>query len=102
MRVQAESRSLQESLASARAEVELARQAFTGQLEAPRAAISLTEERARGSERRALAEIEASRRKASESEKALAAERRRHQAENDPWRSSSPSERLNCTPRAID
>ncbi len=72
---------LQSSLAAARTEAEQGRQAFTGDLEGLRAAIALTEERARGSERRALAEVEVSRRKADDAGKALIAERRRLEAE---------------------
>jgi len=79
----AEVASLRASLESARNEIDQSRQAFKGELEALRAVISLTEERARSSERRALAEIDISRRKAGEYEKALAVERRLHQAENE-------------------
>jgi DNA repair exonuclease SbcCD ATPase subunit len=83
IRVHAEVASLRASLESARNEVDQSRQAFKGELEALRAVISLTEERARSGERRALAEIDISRRKAGEYEKALAVERRRHQSENE-------------------
>lgn len=62
---------LQASVSERRAEVEAAKSAFANQLEALRSAISLTEERARSSERRALAEIEAARRRADEAGKAV-------------------------------
>jgi len=70
--LQAEVAALQASVSERRAEVEAAKSAFASELEALRSAISLTEERARSSERRALAEIDAARRKADEAGKALA------------------------------
>ena len=51
-------------------------------IEALRAAISLTDDRAKGNERRALAEIEIARRQAIESAKAMSSERKRLEAEN--------------------
>jgi hypothetical protein len=74
--------SRQIALEDRRREVEQIRQTFSKELGALRAAIALTEERARGSERRALSEIETARRAASDIAKASAAERKRLEAEN--------------------
>lgn len=69
--LRAEVAALQGSVSERRNEVEAAKSAFARQLEELRSAISLTEERARSSERRALAEVEVARRRADEAGKAL-------------------------------
>jgi hypothetical protein len=76
-----ESDALRASVAERRQEVEQARQAFSREIEALRDSIRLTEERARGNERRALADIEAARRAAKDGAKAFAVERKRLDAE---------------------
>jgi chromosome segregation ATPase len=66
IRLQAEIATLRASLAAAQERVEQGKLAFSGELEALTAAIALTEERAKGAERRALSEIEVARHRARE------------------------------------
>lgn len=82
-RLQVEVAALKSSVADRRAEVDEAKRAFAGELESLRSAIALTEERARASERRALAEIEAARRKAEEAGRALTKQQKSHASEID-------------------
>lgn len=82
-RLQVEVAALKSSIADRRAEVDEAKRAFAGELESLRSAIALTEERARASERRALAEIEAARHKADDAGKALAKQQKIHASEID-------------------
>jgi septal ring factor EnvC (AmiA/AmiB activator) len=74
---------LKSSVDDRRAEVDEAKRAFAGEFESLRSAIALTEERARASERRALAEIEAARHKAEDAGKALAKQQKSHASEID-------------------
>lgn len=82
-RLQVEVAALKTSVADRRAEVDEAKRAFAGELESLRSAIALTEDRARASERRALAEIEAARHKADDAGKALVKQQKTHASELD-------------------
>ena len=76
-----EAEALRAAVAERRQEVEQARQVFARDIDALRRSISLTEERARGNERRALTDVEAARRVAQEAAKAFGTERKRLEGE---------------------
>jgi DNA primase large subunit len=80
--LRAEVAALRSSLAERREEVEESRQRLARDLEGLRAAIALTEERARGNERRALSEVEVARRAAANAVRTMGLERKRFEAEN--------------------
>jgi DNA repair exonuclease SbcCD ATPase subunit len=79
--LRAEVAALRSSLAERRDEVEESRQRLARDLEGLRVAIALTEERARGNERRALSEVEVARRAAASTVKTMGLERKRFEAE---------------------